>query len=392
MANPEKQDPKQQKEPSPPPKDQPCESDYGCDDLPTGPEPPELCPPKTCDYRCNCPGKAKPPEPPCFDELIACQTSLVEQGTEADKIKNDLVAMRDAANDAKKTYTREVFDSLTKRWKDQDKDIVSAIQVVICNVPCWWCVIDCHICQLLYKIRWIEERLEGRPGKLITEAYSLRDLKHWHDRNVAEKERRFNYIDKVMKAWGNPAKSIDEALTLNEQIVASVRSMDPADALEKVFFDLIPRHLAIAPRPIDTDIEDKYIRLCTKCDEHEPDDCCGPDMGLPSARQLLVEPLAYIVDPDEFFDLLCCIATQRFQPAKQQHEKAKADRDKVNAEITNLEAELLRRKEKPLAEYRGSISTPIDCDKYKKKNGDDDGCGCDDGDGSSDGDSEENAS
>ena len=390
MANPQNPDQKQQKAPSEPPKEQPREPDNACDELPTGPEPPELCPPKTCDFRCNCPGKPTPPEPPCFEKLIADQTALASQGERASKTKADLAKMLEDANNAKGSYTREKFEDFKKRWTQQDKDIVGAIQVVICNIPCWWCVIDCHVCQLLYRIRWIEERLDGAPGKLIGEVHSLRDLEHWHERNVDAKRRRFDRIDAVLKAWNDPAKSIDDALKTNEQIIASVRSMDPADSLVKVFFELIPRHLAIAPRPIDTQVEDKYINLCTKCDEGTSDDCCGPDVGLPTARQRLIGPQAYVIDPDRYFKLLCCIATERFGPAKQQLEDAQAGLAKTVAEIDSLKADLEKRLKDPLADYRGAIATPIDCDNYKKGNGDE--CGCDDGEPTSEQSPKENAS
>ena len=371
MANPEKQDPKQQEEPCPPPGEDPCGDDYGCDPLPTGPEPPTLKLPETCKFRCECPGNPKAPEPPCFDELIACQSSLVDQGQRATQVVEDLKRMREDANKAKETYNRETYEVLKRTWEQQDKEVVAAIKAVTCNIPCWWCVIDCHVCQELYRIRWIEERLEGPVGKPVADINSLRALELWHQRNVAAKQLRFDYIDKALKAWSNPAKTIKEALDANQQIITST---DPTDRLLKVFFELIPRHLAIAPRPLNSQIEDKYIRLCTMCDEHEPDDCCGPDVALPSARQLLTEPQAYIVDPDEFFDLLCCIATQRFGPAKLQLEQAKADRDKVSAEVKSLEAELDQRKKDPLAKVRGNIPAQVDCDKYKKKNGGDGGC------------------
>jgi hypothetical protein len=155
--------------------------------------------------------------------------------------------------------------------------------------------------------------------------------------------------------------------------------MDPVDAIPKVFFELIVRHLAIAPRPIKTAIKDKYIKLCAKCDEESPDECCGPDLEPPTARQRLIDPQAYIVDPDHYFELLCCIATERFEPAKNQLEQAQAELDAVSADIKTLQTEFEDRIKDPLALYRGSVSAPIDCDNYTKKDGNGE-CGCDDDD------------
>src|SRR5262249_240222 len=160
------------------------------------------------------------------------------------------------------------YEDFKKRWKQLDKDIVGAIEVVTCNTKCWWCVIECHICPEIYRIRWIEERLYGN-GALIADVHSLPDLEYWHLRNVEAKQRAFDRIDGVLKGGGEPATTIEDALTKNEQLVAGIRGLDQAEGLRRVLFELIQRHLAIAPRDIDnprdidTCIDQKYIDLCS---------------------------------------------------------------------------------------------------------------------------------
>lgn len=379
MANPDRPDPKQQKGDN-----SECpDPNHKCDPLPEGPKAPELPSPEQCDYECNCPGKPTPPEPPCFSRLISDQAAIEASGQRASQTKADLEQFLKDATTGKETYTREIFKDLSKRWKQQDEDIVKAIHVVVCNVPCWWCVIDCHICQEFYTIRAIEKQLYGTPDVYMSDVHSLPDLEYWHTRRRDSKQRRYNRIKAVMEAWKNPAKSIDDALKANQAIIDNVRSMDPLDSIPEVLIKLVLRHLAIAPRPLQTGIKEKYRNLCTKCDEEDPDDCCGPDVGLPTARQRLIDPQAYIVDPDHYFDLLCCIATERLEPAKNQLEQAQKELDAVSAQIKLLQTDLDDRNKDPLAKYRGNVSAPIDCDNYTKKNGGGD-CGCDDDDERSD--------
>ena len=369
MANPQTQDSKQ----TPAEPKTPTDSDYGCAPLPDGPTPPTLADPTICEPRCDCP-TPPPGTGTCFDKLIADQAKVVDQADRAKQSKAELEEMLSNANTAKQSYTRDKYKDFKQRWEKQDQDIVAAIETVTCNIKCWWCVIECEICPLLYKIREIEERLDG-SGQLISEVHSLRDLQYWHERNVAAKTRVFDRINDVMKAWKDPATTIDAALKVNDDVIKAVRSMEPADGLRRVFFELIPRHLAIAPRPLKTKIDPKYIELCSECDPGEPDECCGPDVSLPTARQRLIKPQAYIVDPDHYFHLLCCLATQRYLPAKEQQEKAISELADVNAKIDSYTTDLARRIDDPLADYRGNIVTPIDCDNYKKKNGN--GCGDD---------------
>jgi len=350
---------------------------YGCEPLPPGPKPPKLPKPKTCKPQCECP---TPPAPPhtCFDKLIAKQDNIASRAGRANEVKADLTALRDQANKAKQTYTRQKYEDFRKRWKQLDKDIAGAIEIVTCNTKCWWCVLECHICPEIYRIRWLEERLYG-SGALIGDVHSLNDLEYWYQRDVDAKQRAFDRIDAVLKAWNDPTASIDTALKHNETLVGTIRGLDQAEGLRSVFFDLIPWHMAIAPRDIEnprdieTRIDPKYLELCGECDPPpDPDDCCGPDVSLPNVRQRLIPTQAFIVDPDRYFDVLCCLVTQRYEPAQRQLENAKAVRDQIAADITSLGAELTSRLANPLAKFKDNIALPIDCHKYGGNGG-----GCD---------------
>ena len=151
------------------------------------PTPPKVEEPKKCEPRCECPS-SPPTDENCFETLIKEQNRILNQAEQADKSKAELEEMLKNANTAKQSYTRKISDDLTERWLRQDEEFVTAIQTVTCNIKCWWCVLECHICPLLYKVREIETLLEG-SGPLISDAYSLLDLQHWHERNVAARRQ-----------------------------------------------------------------------------------------------------------------------------------------------------------------------------------------------------------
>ena len=349
----------------------PPPNQYGCEPLPSGPKPPKLPKPRKCKPQCDCPN---PPAVPhsCFDKLIAKQKNIASRAERATQIEADLKSLQDKANAAKQTYTRQLYEDFKKRWKEVDKAIVTAIGTVTCDPKCWWCVIECHICPELYRIRWIEERLFGN-GKLIGEVHSLSDLQYWQQGNVDQKQRAFNRIQAVLNAWNDPATTIDNAISTNLQLLGNIRNTDQAEGLLKVFFDIIPRHMAIAPRDIDnpdekihTHIEPRFLELCGECDPENPkDNCCGPDVSLPSARQRLIPPQAFIVDPDRYFDVLCCLITQRYEPAQRQLENAKAVLASITSDIQSLQTELSTRLANPFADFKNNITLPIDCHKYR---------------------------
>ena len=346
----------QPNEPAPPP------SGRSCEELEAGPKPPCLDDPATCEPRCQCPTQP-PATGTCLDDLIADQAKVVNEAKRADDFKKELEELLKKANAARQGYTREKYEDFKKRWERQDGEIVCLIEHVICKVRCWECLIECEICPLLYRIRWIEEKLDG-DGTLISAVHSLRDLRYWHERNRDEKARRFNRIKDVLNAWSDPARSIDAALIANDKLIKGVGNLERAESVLQIFFKLVPLHLAIAPRDAQTNIDAKYVELCGDCDTGEADDCCGPDVGVLSARQRMNEPQAYIIYPDRYFEILCCLAKERYLPAKDQLAKAEAELLAVEAQIVSLTADLERRKKSIVDDFKARIPVPFECQGY----------------------------
>lgn len=343
-----------------------------CDPLPPAPTPPKLADPDPCETKCNCPS-APPSTRSCFDTLIDEQTKIVNEADRAKAFKTELEELLKKATAAKQAYTRDKFDSFKKRWLKLDEDIVKAIDIVTCNVKCWWCLIECEVCTQFYAIRDLEMRLGG-SGTLLSEVNSLQDLQYWHQRNREIRAAVMTRIKDVLTAWDDPAKKIDANLAANEKLVQSIKSMEPSEQVLQLFLNLIPLHLTIAPRPVESGIDSKYIDLCC-CDVGTTDDCCGPNVGVLSARERMTQPQAYIVDPAEYFDILCCLATERYLPAKNQLTEAESALAAISDKITRMKADLETRKKSVFTTALGNIATPIDCKKYTSKDGDD--CGCD---------------
>src|SRR5205085_1210804 len=104
-----------------------------------------------------------------------------------------------------------------------------------------------------------------------------------------------------------------------------------------VFLKLVPMHLAIAPPEgpkWQTKIDKKYTVFCW-CDTPSPDDCCGPDVGKIewSVRQRLIGPQPYLVDPNDYIPLICCLVKNRYGPAQKELTDAQGELLKVEAEI-----------------------------------------------------------
>jgi hypothetical protein len=257
---------------------------------------------------------------------------------------------------------------LVDKWKTQDAAIADLISKLVCAVPCWWCLIECEICPLLYAIRDTGLKLNG-DGTLTDNVYSLRDLRYWQDRNREAKKEVFDRIKQVLAAWEKPAQTIDKILTENAKLIEEIKknlATDSAAAVYNTFMKVVPMHLAIKPRNVPTKIGETYTKFC-ECDKGKPDDCCGPDVGKATVLQRLIGPQPYLVDPDNFFDIICCLAKERYLPAKDQLATAEADLAKTDLEITRAIADLEQKKASVFADFKASVVSPIDCEKYKRK-------------------------
>lgn len=391
------------------PENAPQDNPYGCKNFPKAPEVPDIPKPPSCPPLCQC------PEPPggtpknCIDLEIQKQNAIVKTAERAKAFAEELAAIQEKMKSAQLDYTHARYLDLRTKWKEQDGAIVELIRKLVCAVSCWQCLLECRLCRQLVEIRRQEDLLYGAPGTepagtgpLTTQVYSLYDQQAWHERNVAQMKRRLQRITAVMAAWEKPAARLAEVLENNGTLIKEVQNListDPAKALYDVFMTLIPTHCAIRPRgpgvgaEWHTAIDSKYIQICDcprqdkpaapqggndnachgegdgdgkcRCDDGLPDDCCGPDVGIPSLRQQLIGPLPYIVAPGEFPVIFCCLTSQRLSPASADLAAAEAARAASAAAIEAAMKEIADRTAAIEATFRAELGNPIDCQPYQ---------------------------
>lgn len=326
------------------PAPQPNPPGDNCQDLPTT-TPPVLTPPAACpDPPCNCP---KPPDtgPNCLQELIDAQDQQIALSAKAADLKKDLTARLAAATAAGKAYNRTVYDDLLKKWVELDGDIAELIRKLVCAVPCWRCVIECYVCPLLNDLHISEKWLYG-DGSLYHHVHNLYDLRYWYERDLDAKQRTLDRFKKVLDVW-----SVDIAKTLTTRIndnrtlyndISKALGTDATKAVYDLFFRLIPMHLAIAPPSTAavTKIDVIYTVFCECDNEGDPDACCGPDLGPWTFRERLIGPQPYLIDPDNYFDVVCCLIKKRYGPANDAVTAATAKLQAINNEITRRRSDI----------------------------------------------------
>ena len=176
------------------PAPQPNPPGGSCEPLPTS-DPPKVPDPKPCpdpDLCCKCP-TTPGTDPSCLEQLITSQTNEIAAGKKAEAFKAELVTLLAKAKTANQEYTRDKFDALVKFWVDLDTDIAKFIAKFVCNVSCWRCIIECHVCPLLNKLHYAEQWLYG-DGTLYADVKNWYDLQYWYSRDKDAKERTFNRI------------------------------------------------------------------------------------------------------------------------------------------------------------------------------------------------------
>ena len=367
---------RQQERECPPssPADQPHPPGGGdkCVDIPTS-KPPELKPPEKCpETDCKCPSGPSTTTN-CLEDLIAKQAADIAAAKKAEAFKKDLEDLLTKAKAAGQDYTRAKYESLVKQWVELDGWIAQFIRKFECALPCWRCVIECYICPILNELHDAEQWLYGEAklpaeDRLPKEVHNLYDLQYWHTRDKEQKERRFNRIKGVLGAWEKPAAAIEKILKDNKTLLDAL-DKSPSSAAGSVvvdlFLKLVPMHLAVAPpsgSAWTTQIGNEYTAYC-KCDTGERDDCCGPDVGERTLRQRLIGPQPYLVDPNDYFALICCLVQKRYGPAKDSLGKAEADLSAVDDQIARRKAQIdagLNREAFEKA-AKGAIPSVISC-------------------------------
>lgn len=340
---------------------------------------PESCPPDVeLPYRCKPdPACCCPPgpdqKPGCLEDLIEGQTGKITAGDKAKAFKADLQAFLEKAKAASADYTRDKYEQLVKRWQDEDKKIVDLIGKLECALKCWRCVIECYVCPLLYDLKEAEDQLNG-PGTIQpapAKVHNLYDLLHWHTRERAKKQAVFDRIKAVLGSWEKPAQTIDAKLTDNAKLIDDISKAlgtDPTKVVYDLFLKLIPMHLAIAP-PKDkatTGIKKRYTRFC-RCDKGAPQTCCGPNAGALSLRERLIGPQPYLIDPNAYYKIICCLVDQLYRPANEQLSQADAWVTSTTNRIQRAQATVdngLKTFEK---DAKAAIPSAIDCDHLEPK-------------------------
>ena len=358
---PEPTPPEPPPDPTPPPEKK-CEPAY--------PKPPDYKPPKDeCKTDCCCPPGAVTTES-CLEKLIEAQTKPITAGARAKDFKEELEKLLPKARTARDEYTPEKYKALVKLWEDEDAALVDLTSKVECALHCWRCVIECHVCPLLYQLRKAEQELNG-DGDWCNTVRDLQDLLYWQTRDKDAKERFFNRVKAILASWENPYATLSKILgdNLTKGIPDAKKALcaDPSTALYDIFLKLIPVHFAIKPPGATSKIDDKFRKLCC-CDKGKPLPCCkGIDIGEPALRRRLVGWLPFLIDPKEYFDLLCCLVSQAYVPAKDALSAAEA-------RVTSTQNEIRRNKalvENGLKNFeknaKAAIPISVDCKNYKCK-------------------------
>lgn len=330
--------------------------------LPTEPAEPKPTPCKPPD--CDCPASTTPTES-CLAKMIEAQSSEILKAEHAAKVKESLVELQKGFAAGTQAYTTDAYGDLLQMWKDLDVRIAETLRRLECQVKCWSCLVECHLCPLILEIRDREEVLEGK-GALIDadNVRSLRDLLYWRERDLANKTAALGRVKNVLDAWQNPADSIRKVIEANGKVIdeASFKEADLPGLLFDLFMKVVPTHLAVAPPATvaATVIPEKFTVFCD-CDVGTPDDCCGPDVGVRSVRGRLVEPLPYLVDPTQYEKLICCLVENRYRPLQEAYSNAKAARDMLDEKIKRYAAEI----DEKLAGFekaaRAALPAKIDC-------------------------------
>jgi hypothetical protein len=367
------------KDPAPQP--DPRDPTKDCSKPPYSKQPPELTPPpEECKTCCTCPPVPKPDEG-CLDKLIRKEATTAALGEEAKKSKSEFEGFLAKLKTATEKYTPEKYSELVKRWQENDTLLAGLIHKLVCNIPCWYCVIECEICPLINAIAADERELKG-TDQLYTTANSLYDQRYWLWRELQIRQDAFDRVNKVMIAWQDPFTTIDTLLkTVNTDgnAASSGKMLGPElnKLLYDVFFRLVPLHLAIAPPTAvaTTAIQKKFVELCP-CDKPgEADDCCGPNVGPLSVRERLVGPQPYLIAPEAFPDLVCCLASNAYQPAKAALAAASAAFAGIDAQIEAKKVSIAARLKSLPADAKLRLGKAIECKDYKSTTGGSNGGG-----------------
>lgn len=364
--------------------------DDNCKSLDIGRTAPDRCSKPKCNPCCGCP-PVPSDKPPCLDKLIKDEADAINKGEQAKKFKADLEALLGKVKAATLEYTADAYKDLMSRWRTEDEAIVCLIRSIQCALPCWWCVIECEICPLINDIRGLELELSGEyllagetppaPGTKPPCVKSIYELRFWWWREKMRRQALFDHVANVMKAWETPFKTIDGILKANGEIIKTITgalNIDQKKEAAKYLFDLVRlvrQHMAIAPVADTTEnttkIERTYVELCC-CDKSpELHKCCGVVIRLPTVLDRVIGALPYLIKPELYPELVCCLATKVYQPSKKSAVEADSRYSELDTEVKNSEAAIAAQIGSLPADAKIRLAKTIDCKDYQPKGGGD---------------------
>jgi hypothetical protein len=93
-------------------------------------------------------------------------------------------------------------------------------------------------------------------------------------------------------------------------------------------------------------------------------------VGEPSLRQRLIGPQPYLVDPNDYFKIICCLVEQRYGPAKDALGQAEAGWVTVDNLIKRYKGQLENGLKSFEKDARGAIPAVIDCCDHERDDDD----------------------
>jgi hypothetical protein len=353
---------------------------------------PDLCTRPPCVLRCCC-LSAPADKPACLDLLIKAEAETINRGEQAKKFKSDLEALLGKLKGATLDYTVDSYKDLKTRWKTEDEAIVCLIRSIECALPCWWCVIECEICPLVNAIHGLELDLSGEyrlagetapaPEAKPPCMKGRYDLRYWWWREKIRRQALFDHVANVMKSWETPFKTIDGILKANGEIIKTITgalNIDQKKEVGKYLFDLVRlvrQHMAIAPpaAQMSTGIEKRYVEVCCCDTSPELHSCCGVVIRLPTVLDRVIGALPYLIEPALYPELVCCLATNVYEPAKKSAVDADARYTVLDGEVKAMEAAIAAQIGSLPADAKIRLNKTIDCADYKPKTGEQECCG-----------------
>ena len=153
--------------------------------------------------------------------------------------------------------------------------------------------------------------------------FNLYDLLYWHTRDKAVKEAPLQSHQERARRLGKTGAEIEKNLTDNAKLIADADNAIIGTEPSKVVFDVFLKARADAPGDRATgrprrmeNVDRQEIHGVLQVRHGLPDDCCGPDVGEWSIRQRLVGPQPYLIDPNQYLPLICCLVEKRYGPAQ----------------------------------------------------------------------------